>query len=66
MRCDDYEPCSRTAACSALADDAAALPPGMRRRSWRGVADLGYVDRGEITIEQLDEKLDLLSMTHAG
>ncbi len=30
------------------------------------VIDLGYVERGEITIEQLDEKLDLLSMTHAG
>ncbi|GAA4767793.1 class II fumarate hydratase [Microbacterium gilvum] len=30
------------------------------------VIDLGYVERGEITEEQLDEKLDLLSMTHAG
>ncbi|MET0297625.1 MAG: class II fumarate hydratase [Microbacterium sp.] len=30
------------------------------------VIDLGYVDRGEITLEQLDEKLDLLSMTHPG
>ena len=30
------------------------------------VIDLGYVDRGELTLEQLDEKLDLLSMTHAG
>ncbi|MDN3309742.1 class II fumarate hydratase [Microbacterium oryzae] len=30
------------------------------------VIDLGYVERGEITAEQLDEKLDLLSMTHAG
>lgn len=30
------------------------------------VIDLGYVDRGEITVEQLDEKLDLLSMTHPG
>ena len=30
------------------------------------VIDLGYVERGELTIEQLDEKLDLLSMTHAG
>ena len=30
------------------------------------VLDLGYVDRGELTIEQLDEKLDLLSMTHPG
>ncbi|WP_299087244.1 aspartate ammonia-lyase [uncultured Microbacterium sp.] len=30
------------------------------------VIDLGYVERGELTEEQLDEKLDLLSMTHAG
>ena len=30
------------------------------------VIDLGYTDRGEITPEQLDEKLDLLSMTHPG
>ncbi len=30
------------------------------------VIDLGYVDRGEISLELLDEKLDLLSMTHPG
>ncbi|WP_308493550.1 class II fumarate hydratase [Microbacterium terrisoli] len=30
------------------------------------VIDLGYVERGEITEEQLDAKLDVLSMTHAG
>ncbi|WP_417563607.1 class II fumarate hydratase [Microbacterium sp.] len=30
------------------------------------VIDLGYVQRGEITEEQLDAKLDVLSMTHAG
>ena len=30
------------------------------------VLDLGYVERGELTLEQLDEKLDLLSMTHPG
>ncbi|MFD1338252.1 class II fumarate hydratase [Microbacterium lemovicicum] len=30
------------------------------------VVDLGYVDRGEVTEAQLDEKLDLLSMTHPG
>jgi fumarate hydratase class II len=30
------------------------------------VIDLGYLERGEITAEQLDDKLDLLSMTHAG
>ncbi|WP_029150838.1 class II fumarate hydratase [Microbacterium indicum] len=30
------------------------------------VIDLGYVERGEVSEEQLDEKLDLLSMTHAG
>ncbi len=28
------------------------------------VIDLGYVERGEITEAQLDEKLDVLSMTH--
>jgi fumarate hydratase class II len=30
------------------------------------VIDLGYVERGEITLEQLDTALDLLSMTHPG
>jgi fumarate hydratase class II len=30
------------------------------------VVDLGFVERGEVTLEQLDEKLDLLSMTHPG
>ncbi|MGA7149032.1 MAG: class II fumarate hydratase [Microbacterium sp.] len=30
------------------------------------VIDLGYVERGELTLAQLDEKLDLLSMTHPG
>jgi fumarate hydratase class II len=30
------------------------------------VIDLGYVERGEITEEQLDAKQDVLSMTHAG
>ncbi|GAA1963467.1 class II fumarate hydratase [Microbacterium aquimaris] len=30
------------------------------------VIALGYVERGEITLEQLDDKLDLLSMTHPG
>jgi len=30
------------------------------------VIDLGYVERGELTLEQLDAKLDLLSMTHPG
>ncbi len=30
------------------------------------VLALGYVDRGEVTLEQLDEKLDLLSMTRPG
>ena len=30
------------------------------------VIDLGFVERGEVTAEQLDEKLDLLSMTHPG
>ena len=30
------------------------------------VIDLGYVERGDLTEAQLDEKLDLLSMTHPG
>ncbi|HAQ59144.1 MAG TPA: aspartate ammonia-lyase [Microbacterium sp.] len=30
------------------------------------VIDLGFVSRGEVNEEQLDEKLDLLSMTHPG
>lgn len=30
------------------------------------VIDLGYVERGDITLEVLDQKLDLLSMTHPG
>ncbi|THG28428.1 class II fumarate hydratase [Naasia lichenicola] len=30
------------------------------------VLDLGYVDRGELTIEQLDTALDVLSMTRPG
>jgi len=30
------------------------------------VHELGYIERGELTVEQLDEKLDLLSMTHPG
>ncbi|MCR2762281.1 class II fumarate hydratase [Microbacterium sp. zg.B48] len=30
------------------------------------VIELGYVDRGELTLQQLDDKLDLLSMTHPG
>ncbi|MFV0254493.1 MAG: class II fumarate hydratase [Beutenbergiaceae bacterium] len=28
------------------------------------VIDLGYVDRGEVTVEQLDAALDVMSMTH--
>ena len=30
------------------------------------VIDMGFVERGEITLEQLDTALDLLSMTHPG
>jgi fumarate hydratase class II len=30
------------------------------------VIELGYVERGEITLEQLDKALDLLSMTSPG
>ncbi|HEY5231125.1 MAG TPA: class II fumarate hydratase [Galbitalea sp.] len=32
----------------------------------QSVIDLGFVERGDITEEQLDEKLDVLSMTHPG
>ena len=28
--------------------------------------DLGFVERGELTLEQLDAALDVLSMTHPG
>ena len=28
------------------------------------VVDLGYVERGEVTEEQLDKALDTMSMTH--
>jgi fumarate hydratase class II len=28
--------------------------------------DLGFVERGELTLEQLDKALDVLSMTHPG
>jgi fumarate hydratase class II len=28
------------------------------------VIELGYVDRGELTEKQLDQALDVLSMTH--
>ena len=30
------------------------------------VIDLGYVERGEVTLEQLDTALDVMSMTHPG
>ncbi|CAN5278967.1 class II fumarate hydratase [soil metagenome] len=30
------------------------------------VIDLGFVERGEVTLEQLDKALDVLSMTHPG
>jgi fumarate hydratase class II len=30
------------------------------------VIDLGFVERGEVTLEQLDSSLDVLSMTHPG
>ena len=29
----------------------------------QAVIDLGYVERGEVTVEQLDAALDVLSMT---
>jgi len=30
------------------------------------VIDLGFVERGEVTLDQLDTALDVLSMTHPG
>ncbi|MFZ2964803.1 MAG: aspartate ammonia-lyase, partial [Rhodoglobus sp.] len=30
------------------------------------VIDLGFVERGEVTLEQLDTALDVMSMTHPG
>jgi fumarate hydratase class II len=41
-----------------------AVAKGMTIRD--AVMDLGYVERGELTEEQLDGKLDLLSMTRPG
>jgi fumarate hydratase, class II len=32
----------------------------------QAVIDLGFVERGEVTEEQLDRTLDVLSMTHPG
>ena len=39
-----------------------ALAEGMTIRE--SVIDLGYVERGEVTEEQLDKALDTMSMTH--
>jgi fumarate hydratase class II len=41
-----------------------AVAAGMTIRE--SVIELGYVERGELTIEQLDTALDVLSMTHPG
>jgi len=41
-----------------------AVAEGMTIRE--SVIDLGYVERGELTLEQLDTALDVLSMTHPG
>ncbi len=41
-----------------------AVAKGMTIRE--AVVDLGFVERGEITEEQLDSALDVLSMTHPG
>ena len=36
-----------------------------QRRTIREVVlEMGFVDRGELTVEQLDEALDVLRMTH--
>jgi fumarate hydratase class II len=32
----------------------------------QSVIDLGFVERGEVTLEQLDSALDVMSMTHPG
>ena len=46
-------------------------PPRWPRRRWRErktirqvVLESGYVERGDLTVEQLDEALDVLRMTH--
>ena len=41
-----------------------AVAAGMTVRE--SVIDLGFVERGEVTLEQLDSALDVLSMTHPG
>jgi fumarate hydratase class II len=41
-----------------------AVAEGMTIRE--SVIDLGFVERGEVTLEQLDTALDVLSMTHPG
>jgi fumarate hydratase class II len=41
-----------------------AVAEGMTIRE--SVIDLGFVERGELTLEQLDKALDVLSMTHPG
>ena len=33
---------------------------------WEAARDLGFVERGEVTLEQLDVALDVMSMTHPG
>ena len=50
----------------AAAKIAEALGGEGRHGTRGGHRPRGYVERGELTEEQLDEKLDLLSMTHAG
>ena len=44
----------------------ADVPADWSGTNLEAVIDLGYVERGEITLEQLDTALDLLSMTHPG
>ncbi|MEP6480996.1 MAG: class II fumarate hydratase [Rhodoglobus sp.] len=41
-----------------------AVATGMTIRE--SVIDLGFVERGELTLDQLDKALDVLSMTHPG
>ena len=42
------------------------IPPEWDDRRVEAVIDLGFVERGEVTLEQLDTALDVMSMTHPG
>ncbi|HAJ17546.1 MAG TPA: aspartate ammonia-lyase, partial [Microbacterium sp.] len=58
-------PLNKLIGCEAAAKIAKhAVAEGITIRE--AVVALGYIERGELTPQQLDEKLDLLSMTHPG